>query len=73
MTTPILFSMDEFDRLHAIAYNVALQTGAKGAEMDDTFDQILRALIAQANRHFLNAKLAESARSNLRLVTSNDG
>ena len=73
MTLPILFSMDEFERLHGIAHTAAIQTGAKGDELDAAIAKILPGLIEQANRHFINAKLAESARSNLRLVTSNDG
>lgn len=64
MTLPILFSMDEFERLHGIAHTAAIQTGAKGDELDAAIAKILPGLIEQVNA----ATIRDHERPPLRLV-----
>lgn len=61
---PVLGGVDELDRLHGIARTAALQTGAKGLELEEVTAEILFALIAQSNR----AIGADQRRPNLQLV-----
>ncbi|KRA84178.1 hypothetical protein ASD76_09355 [Altererythrobacter sp. Root672] len=46
----MLFGMDEAIRLHGIAQTAAIQTGAKGHELDQVIALIFDVLVAQANR-----------------------
>lgn len=52
---PLLFGMDEIERLHAVAHTAALQTGAKGLELDETTSAIFLAMAMQANRATVRA------------------
>jgi hypothetical protein len=61
---PVLGGYDEACRLHEIAKTAALQTGAKGLELDNVIASILSTLLAQSNR----AIIAERARPRLQLV-----
>lgn len=61
---PVLGGVDEAMRLHSIAKVAALQTGAKGAELDQVIATILTTLIGQSNRGII----AERARPQLRVV-----
>ncbi|TCJ39209.1 hypothetical protein [Parafrankia sp. BMG5.11] len=63
---PIHFDRDEVARLSAIANTAAIQTGAKGDELDQVMDAIFRTLAAQANRMVLR----ERERPALRLIAS---
>ncbi|MBN9505032.1 MAG: hypothetical protein J0I69_03305 [Altererythrobacter sp.] len=56
MRLPITFARDEVERLHSIAYAAAIQTGAKGIELDEVTSGIFRALAEQANRSVLRAR-----------------
>lgn len=53
---PIQFDLGEVERLHSIAYCTAIQTGAKGYELDEVTAGIFRALAEQANRVALEAQ-----------------
>jgi len=64
MRVPITFSLDEVERLHSIAYAAAIQTGAKGVELDETTAAIFAALAAQTNSSIAKAQ----SRPPLRLV-----
>lgn len=64
MRLPIMFSIDEVERLHSIAYAAAIQTGAKGDELDSVTADVFRALAQQANR----AEQRARERPNLQLV-----
>lgn len=46
---PIHCSMDEFERLHSVAYAAAIQTGAKGRNLDEVTAGVFRSLLAEAN------------------------
>jgi hypothetical protein len=64
MRLPITFARDEAERLHSIAYAAAIQTGAKGEELDEVTAAIFAALAAQTNRSIAKAQ----SRPPLRLV-----
>lgn len=53
---PILCGMDEFERLHRVAYAAAIQTGAKGDALDHVLAGIVRVLLAEANRATIRAE-----------------
>jgi hypothetical protein len=62
---PILFNLAEVERLHGLAYTTAIQTGAKGEELDHLTAEVFRSLAGKANRDVLAAK----ARPKLHLVS----
>lgn len=64
---PILFDMGEVERLHAIAYTAALQSGGSrepGGEVDHLTAEMFAAMAKQANR----ATIRVTRRPPLRLV-----
>lgn len=61
---PCVFGLNEMQRLHGIAYTSAIQTGAKGVELDELTAEIFASLAMQANR----AEVIRNAKPALRLV-----
>ena len=64
MEQPILCDEGEMMRLHSLAHTTAIQTGAKGYELDQVTAGIFSMLIAQNNRGVMH----EAARPQLRLI-----
>lgn len=56
MRMPILFDMEESARLHGIAHTAALQTGAKGEELDELTSDIFNVLASYTNYVTVKAK-----------------
>lgn len=65
---PILFDMREVERLHALAYTTAQQSGAKGRELDEVISQIFRSLAKQSNRPFLRELKRKATTPTLRVI-----
>lgn len=62
---PILCTEDEMIRLHSLAYATAIQTGAKGYELDEITSEIFIPMLKHANREVEKAE----ARPKLSLVS----
>ena len=66
---PIICDPDEMERVHSIAFTAAIQTGARGEELDQMTSGIFRVMIGQTNRAEMKARRQQP----LRLIHSQSG